>query len=102
MIHFTLKQQQQQAAPPNSYTPQMKPTTKPKTADQFLKELQSADMSIAAWARQHKQPVMTVYMLCYGRIQGVRGKARTVARAMGLQLPDAGRSAGKPTAKEAA
>lgn len=58
-----------------------------KTVPQFLEELAGADMTVAAWARQHKQPVTTVYMLCLGRIIGARGKARTVARAMGLELP---------------
>ena len=66
----------------------MKPTTKPKTVRQFLKELQAKDLTTAEWARQNKQPVNTVYMLCLGRLDGRRGKAREVACAMGLVLPE--------------
>lgn len=71
----------------------MKPTTtsKPapasKTVEQFLAELADADMTIADWARTHKQPLNTVYAVCGKRINGSRGAARKVARAMGLALP---------------
>jgi gp16 family phage-associated protein len=71
----------------------MKPTTnsKPapasKTVEQFIDELAQADMTIAEWARTHKQPLNTVYALCGKRVVGSRGAARKVARAMGLALP---------------
>ena len=60
----------------------MKPTTnsKPapasKTVEQFLAELADADMTIADWARTHKQPLNTVYAVCGKRINGSRGAAR--------------------------
>lgn len=71
----------------------MKPTTtsKPalasKTVEQFIAELDASDMTIADWARAHKQPLNTVYALCGKRFNGSRGAARKVARAMGLALP---------------
>ena len=65
----------------------MKPTAPQKTVQQFLDELAASDTTIAEWAREHKHPVNTVYMLCGGRFTGARGKARKVARAMGLALP---------------
>lgn len=63
------------------------PKTKPKTVPQFLKNLETQNMTTAEWARKHKQPVNTVYMLCLGRLSGARGKAREVAGVMGLTLP---------------
>lgn len=72
----------------------MKPTTNThpapassKTVEQFMDELAANDMTIADWARSNKQPLTTVYALCGRRINGCRGAARKVARAMGLALP---------------
>lgn len=81
----------------------MKPTAKPspKTVAQFLTELEQTDMTVAAWARKHKQPVHTVYMLCLGRLSGTRGTARSVARAMGLALPPMRSSDAQPKAEAA-
>jgi gp16 family phage-associated protein len=78
----------------------MKPTNKPmpapasKTVEQFIDELAANDMTIADWARTHKQPLNTVYALCGKRFNGSRGAARKVARAMGLALPSMRAKAG--------
>lgn len=61
--------------------------TKPKTPAQFAAELAEADMTVADWAREKKQPLGIVYQLLQGRVKGTRGNARKVARAMGLALP---------------
>lgn len=61
--------------------------TKPKTPGQFVAELAEADMTVADWAREKKQPVGIVYQLLQGRVKGTRGAARRVARVMGLALP---------------
>jgi gp16 family phage-associated protein len=83
-------------------TPPNMKTTASKTVPQFLDELAASDMTLAAWARKHNQCVTTVYMLCLGRVQGTRGKARRVARAMGLSLPPMRSSANQANHAEAA
>ena len=65
------------------------------TPQQFLASLEAQDLTIAAWAREHKQPANTVYMLCLGRLSGARGKARVVAKAMGLAVPAMHEKAGQ-------
>lgn len=65
----------------------MMKTTPPKTTDEFLKELQEADLSIAEWARRSGVDKSAVYLLLKGTTNGTRGHARAAARAMGLALP---------------
>lgn len=64
-----------------------KPAPACKTVEQFMDDLAANDMTIADWARNNKQPLNTVYALVGKRVNGQRGAARKVARAMGLELP---------------
>lgn len=59
-----------------------------KDIDAFLAALDEADLTVAAWARQHKLPLTLVYQVLHGRLSGRRGHARRIVKTMGLPLPD--------------
>jgi gp16 family phage-associated protein len=54
----------------------------------FISKLNKEDVTLVDWARKHEFPIDVVYGVCSGRLQGYRGTARKVVRAMGMPAPD--------------
>lgn len=63
------------------------PRPKTQTFAQFLADLESKNLTLADWARQHDFNVTTVYAISAGRLRGRRGHARDILKAMGVALP---------------
>lgn len=65
--------------------------SKDRTFEDFLKELEDQDLSVAKWAREHKLASNTVWAIGRGQVIGRSGEARRAMKLMGLPLPSARR-----------
>lgn len=69
--------------------------TKPRTADDFLRELHDADKTVADWCREHGFAQALAYRVLNGKSLGRWGQVRRIARAMNLPLPSTSAHADK-------
>ena len=58
-----------------------------RTAEDFLKELEDRNLSVAQWCREHRASTNTVWAIAAGRVLGRSGEARRVMKLMGLEVP---------------
>lgn len=67
---------------------------KVKTVEEFLADLEANGDTVVAWAKRHKFPAWAVYRLTSGVEKGKRGRAHTIAVAMGIKAdPNANQQA---------
>ncbi|MDD2711386.1 MAG: hypothetical protein PHU77_00560 [Simplicispira sp.] len=62
-----------------------------RTIEDFLKELEDQNISVAKWCREHSMSTSTIWALASGHTLGRSGEARRALELMGLPLPTARR-----------
>lgn len=69
--------------------------SKKRTPEDFLRELQESDKTLAQWCREQRFSASLASRVLRGETLGRWGEARRIVRAMGLPLPDMRKVASK-------
>jgi gp16 family phage-associated protein len=67
-------------------------TAKPRTAQDFLNDLESKNVTVAQWCRDNKFSTSIVWAVISGAVVGRSGESRRAMQSMGLPLPSARRN----------
>lgn len=67
-----------------------------RSADDFLKELEEANVTVAQWCRENSLSSGVVWAVIRGAVVGRSGEARRAMKLMKLPLPSARRTRTKP------